>query len=291
MKVPTQRLIELLDTFTPLSSATAILDIGCGPGNATAQLLNTRSTSINPATTYIASDFSRGMVLQTTKLRDSKLDEASSSPSSPSSSSPSSSSPVISAEEKNLWKRVVPLVLDATALSPLLDNTFSHIIANHVFFLTNNPFKAVQEAYRVLSPNGVMACSSWHRTTWLDYLGLAATRLFSDLDKSPPDRLELPAEWSNVERVSEQLSNAGFKDIRTEYVETAMILPKNLDDWVHVFVTSGNPAVTWITDLLNEEEVKELEVHVVQVLKEKRQVNDQGEVIIPGTAVVAAGRK
>lgn len=272
MTVPTQRMIDQLNSVVSLSKATTILDVGCGAGNAIAQLISTYSMSINPSALPLATDFSAGMVRQVTQFRKDRLAEMSPGP------------------ERDIWTRVTPLRLDAMDLKPLLDDSISHIIANHVFFLTDNPAKAVAESYRVLTPNGALACSSWHKASWINYLAIAAERTLTPLGKTAPPQPQLPAEWGTVEGVQEQLAAAGFKEIQIEYVETSFVLP-DVVAGSHAFIASKNPGVTWVTDLLDEDGLIDVEKHFVQVIKENCEQDGEGAYRLVGSAIVAVGRK
>ncbi|CAD0030081.1 unnamed protein product [Aureobasidium pullulans] len=268
--IPIQRLIELLDTLKPLSTASAILDVGCGPGAATAQIVDTHSANIDAVTQFIAGDFSTGMVRLVSQLRKTKLAELS------------------VGHERDIWTRVTPLVLDATDMRPVLDESVSHIIAYLVFFMTENPAKAVAESYRVLSQNGVMACSSWAKMAWMECLAIAADRIFPTLGKPVPAMPQFPVQWASVEGIEQQLANAKFRDIHTEYTQAPIVVP-NLEAWSHFFMNSGNPAVSWITDELDHAGVQEAEKQFIQVVKEQCEVNENGAYVLSGTAVLAVG--
>ncbi|KAI4754662.1 S-adenosyl-L-methionine-dependent methyltransferase [Aureobasidium sp. EXF-12344] len=271
MSVPITKLVEMLHTFLPFDSATTILDIGCGPGNATAQLISTHHTAIPASTQLLATDFSSGMLNLASEVRTANLS-------------------VMQGTEKDTWARVVPLVLDAADLRPLLSGSVSHIIANFVLFIIDNPAKALREAHRVLKNDGVAACSSWsNKMDWIEYFGLAASRTFPAIGKPLPQRPTFAAQWTSVEGVGALFTDAGFRDIHTEYVE-APIVVHSVEGVAHHFLTSGNPAVTWATDVLNETEVEQLEKQLVQVIKEKSKV-ENGAYILGGTAVLAIGRK
>ncbi|CAD0083124.1 unnamed protein product [Aureobasidium vineae] len=272
MSIPITRLIEMLDSHSSLSSATSILDIGCGPGSVTSQLISSHHATLPTTTQLLATDFSSGMVGVVFQVRASKLNE------------------LQQGTEKDTWARVTPLVMDAMNLAPLLDHSISHIIANFVFFMVEDPVKALKETHRVLRPNGVGACSSWSRMQWMESLAIAASRTFPSLNKPTPEMPTVTASWTSCEGVSEQLKAAGFTETHTEYVEAPIVMP-DVEQFAHFFLTSGNPAVTWITDVLDEQEVKEVEKQFVQVVKENCEKNDDGAYVLAGTAVIAIGRK
>ncbi|KAK6006769.1 hypothetical protein QM012_005777 [Aureobasidium pullulans] len=271
MSVPITKLVEMLQTVSPFDKATTILDVGCGPGSATSQLISTHHDIIPSNTQLLATDFSRGMVSIVSQVRDFKLGS------------------LQDGTEKSTWSRVVPLVMDAQDLHPLLDDFVSHIIANFVLFMTDDPPKALKEAHRVLKSGGVFALSSWHRMDWMDYLVIAASHAFPTIGKPTPQMPEFPAQWASVDGVRELLRDAGFKDVQLEFVGAPIVMPK-VEASVHAFLNSGNPAVTWITDVLEGNEVEEVEKQLVKVVKEKCEVNDKGAHILNGTAILAICR-
>ncbi|KAH0333592.1 S-adenosyl-L-methionine-dependent methyltransferase, partial [Aureobasidium melanogenum] len=272
MSVPITKLVEMLQTLSSFDTATTILDIGCGPGSATSHLISTHHDILPSNTQILATDFSRGMISIVQQVRDFKLEKLS------------------EGTEKSTWSRVVPLVMDAQDLRPLLDDSISHIIANFVLFMVDDPQKALQEAHRVLKSGGVFVLSSWHRMDWMDCLVIAASNAFPTLGKPTPQLPKFPAQWASVDGVRDLLKDAGFKDVQVNTVGAPIIMPK-VEASVHAFLTSGNPAVTWITDVLEEKEIEEVEKQLVKVVKEKCGVNDNGGYVLNGTAILASCRK
>lgn len=273
MVVPAQHMIKLLGALAPLSKATGILDLGCGPANTTTQFISTCAEDINTEALILAGDFSPGMVRQATQFRRSQLAD------------------LPTGKERDIWNRLTPIVLDATDMHPLLDNSLTHIFANQVFMLTSDPHKAVAEAYRVLSPDGVLACTSWHKLSWIHLIYLAATRVFSSQSgKQVPSEPQMPADWATVEAVTAILSKGGFRDVQVEYVDTAMVVEQP-ESWARTFIESENPAVNWVTARMNEEEAESLKAHLASVIRETCQKDGNGGFRLGGTAVVAAGRK
>jgi ubiquinone/menaquinone biosynthesis C-methylase UbiE len=273
MSIPIARLIELLNTHLPFSSATTILDIGCGPGNGTSAIISSFHSTLPPQAQILATDFSSGMVDVATRTRLSKLDELQKD-----------------TTERKAWEKVQPMVLDATDLSPLPDSSISHIIANFVFFMIEKPEKALSEALRVLQNQGVCACSSWHRGQWMELLDLAAHRSFPGFGKLVPEMPVIAAEWRSAEGMSGLLKQAGFKEMHTEYVEAPIVTPSP-EGFAGFFLGSGNPAVTWITDVLDEGQVKEVEKQFALVIREMCERDEEGAYVLAGIAVLAIGRK
>ncbi|KEQ99663.1 hypothetical protein AUEXF2481DRAFT_25547 [Aureobasidium subglaciale EXF-2481] len=272
MSIPIQGLVGLLNKLEPLDSASAILDVGCGSGGVISHIIDTYSANMQSTTQLLSTDFSSVMVSLVTQLRKTKLAE------------------LPAGRERDLWSQVTPLILDATDMRPLPNDLISHIIASFVFFMTADPAKALAESYRVLRSGGVLACSSWHKMMWMENLVLATERALTPLNKAIPVMPQFPTKWSTAGGVKEQLANAGFRDIQTEYIEAPIIIP-DVEAWSRSFIASGNPAVTWITDVLDAAEVEQVEKQLVQAIKEKCEVNEQGAYILSGTAVLAAGRK
>jgi SAM-dependent methyltransferase len=192
--------------------------------------------------------------------------------------------------EREAWERVQPLVMDAIDLHALPDASISHIIANFVFFMTEKPEKALTEALRVLQHQGVCACSSWHRGQWMELLNLAAQRCFPALGRPVPEMPVIAAVWTSQEGIEGLMKEAGFGEVHTEYVDAPMVVP-DVEGFARFFLGSGNPAVTWITDVLDAQEVKQVEREFVTVIKEVCERNEQGAYVLVGIAVLAIGRK
>jgi len=126
-----------MDSALPFSSATAILDVGCGPGTAVALLVNEYGSQIPSSARLIASDFSKGMVEALNQRKKEREGES------------------------EVWKRLETAVYDAQDLSGGKDGDISHIMASLVYFMLPNPRKGLEEARRVLKPDGVLALTSW----------------------------------------------------------------------------------------------------------------------------------
>lgn len=85
-----------------------------------------------------------------------------------------------------------------------------------VYFMVPEPAKALSESLRVLKDDGVLSCSSWEGSQWIDLMHLAA-RIRPD--KTMP---EMPKDWSNVDLLRGQLEQAGFREVEAHRVETSM---------------------------------------------------------------------
>ena len=127
-----------------------------------------------------------------------------------------------------VWKRVETKVLDAMDLQGVADASISHVMAGWVFFMTSDPQKCLSEGLRVLAPGGVLACTSWEGSQWLDLMGL--------LSEVRPDLklFALPEKWSHAELLEKELETAGFREVEVERVGVKMHFEKheNLIDFL-----------------------------------------------------------
>jgi len=124
----------------------------------------------------------------------------------------------------------------------------------------------------------------------MELLNLAAQRSFPEFGKPVPEMPVIAPQWTSADGIAELMKQAGFRDIHTEYVE-APIVAQDPQGFVKFFLGSGNPAVTWITDVLVEEEIKEVEKVFEEAIREVCERNEGGGYVLAGTAVLAVGRK
>jgi ubiquinone/menaquinone biosynthesis C-methylase UbiE len=149
------RMLAGIDSAYPFSNASAILDIGSGPGTVVTLLFNAIARSI-PATAKITStDFSKGMVDVTKSRRQNEL------------FSPNK-------DVAGLWSRLHADVMDAQNLDKVASDSVSHVMGSLVYFMLPDPRKGLAEAHRVLSEDGVFACTSWAKVGWIEYTAQAA---------------------------------------------------------------------------------------------------------------------
>jgi hypothetical protein len=124
----------------------------------------------------------------------------------------------------------------------------------------------------------------------MELLNIAAQRTFPALDKTVPEMPVIAAEWTSQEGIEGLMKEAGFSEVHTEYVDAPMVVP-DVEGFAGFFLGSGNPAVTWITDILDGEQVKQVEKEFVKVIQEMCERNEQGAYVLVGIAVLAIGRK
>ncbi|KAF7617450.1 methyltransferase family protein [Aspergillus flavus] len=265
--IPCKRMINALQNTLSFSSATTILDIGCGPGTAISLLIEDYGHHIPPGTRLVATDYSAGMVAETRARRDSKI--------------------IAGGDNPNCWDRLETLVVDAQDLSPFPSNSVSHIMGSLVYFMLPDPMKGLIEAHRVLQAGGVFACTSWAKVEWMELLVQAVHKVRpvgKDNNSTQPRETSLiPTHWKDAAGVKEELESAGFRDVHTEYVEFNWAVEDN-NKFAEMMCTSSNPGSKMVLGDLTAEE----QYHVC---KEYAKILEENGNVCKGVAVLGVGRK
>ena len=244
MARPVTAMLHRTDSIEPLSSAHAILDLGCGPGTVTQQLLDTPSFAIPASARLVAGDLSPGMISVLTAVATEKAALPISHP---------------------VWKTLQSIVLDIQDLSRFPSATFSHILAAFIFWFAPDPRGALREARRVMTRDGVLALTSWHDILWIRELNAIATQV----RPSRPARWFVPEAWASVEGVRAELEATGFVDVDIEYVDTAFPV-RDYEDFVRGAVREGsNPPIMEAVAGMTADELDETCTRLVLALKEK----------------------
>lgn len=183
-------------------------------------------------------------------------------------------------EDKDVWARVRTQVLDATDMQGVPDGSQSHVLAGWVYFMTTDPAKCLTESLRVLAPGGVLGCTAWEGSQWLD--------LMKTLSEVRPDMElpRLPANWSDAELLRKELDIAGFKDATCERVLTTMQFERH--ETLVDFLLTKMPHVIALTKQMSAEEVERYKEAAVRKCKEFCP-NAPGE--LQGWSLMALGRK
>ena len=146
--------------------------------------------------------------------------------------------------------------------------------------MTSDPQKCLSESKRVLKDGGVLSCSSWQGSQWMDLMNL--------LPQIRPDITmpEIPKDWQNVDLLKNELETAGFKDVEAHQVETRMTFDKL--DRLMDFMLTKMPHMAMLTKDFSEDEMAKLKA---LFLEEGRKMcsDEPGE--FTGVALVAIGRK
>ncbi|KAE8381328.1 S-adenosyl-L-methionine-dependent methyltransferase [Aspergillus bertholletiae] len=266
--IPCKRMIETMHNRVSFSSATAILDIGCGPGTAISLLIDDHGKDIPPEARMVATDYSEGMVAATRAKKDSKV--------------------ASNGDPSNCWSRLETLVMDAQDLSGFPSHSVSHIMGSLVYFMLPDPRKGLREAHRVLQPGGVFACTSWAKVEWMELLVRAAHKVRPDNNGSPGSTGTrgpnlTPAQWKDAAGVKGEMESSGFRDVQTEEVEFNWV-PEDRRKFADMMCTSSNPATEMLLGDLTGEEQNQVREEYMRILQENGNV-------CKGIAVLGVGRK
>ncbi|KAB8222946.1 S-adenosyl-L-methionine-dependent methyltransferase [Aspergillus novoparasiticus] len=265
--IPCKRMIDALQNALSFSSATTILDIGCGPGTAINLLIDDYGHHIPPETQLVATDYSTGMVAATRARKDSKI--------------------VAGGDTANCWGRLETLVMDAQDLSEFPSESVSHIMGSLVYFMLPDPMKGLIEAHRVLQAGGVFACTSWAKVEWMELLVQAVHKVRpvgKDNNSTQPRGTNmLPAHWKDAAGVKGELESAGFREVHTEHVEFNWVVEDN-SKFAEMMCTSSNPGSKMVLGELTAEEQCHVREEYAKILEENGNV-------CKGVAVLGVGRK
>lgn len=164
--IPCTRMLDVVNTTLPFSTASTILDIGCGPGTLPTLLFRKYGEQIPQTTKLIATDFSAGMV-EAAKMRKEKEMQSD------------------DVHAVKCWARLELDVMDAQNLEKLATNSVSHVMGSLVYFMLPEYKKGLSEAHRVLSDDGIFACTSWGKVGWMGFVVQAAQTVTQKTIDSP----------------------------------------------------------------------------------------------------------
>ena len=249
-------LLERANALKPFSEATGILDNGCGPGPVMARLLE--NYKVPDSCSLTCSDFSEGMIKAVEGTKEEEVKADSNSP----------------------WSRLEAVVQNAMELTTIDDSSKSHVTAGWVYFMTPDPQKCLSESKRVLEDGGVLACSAWEGSQWMDLMAM--------LPQVRPDKKfpEMPKEWMNVDAIKGELEKAGFNDVESHRVATQMAFEK-AESFVE-FTLTKMPHMVMLMEDFSQEETAQLKALLTNKIKEMSP-SEPGK--LSGTALVAVGKK
>lgn len=255
----TQALFSQMDLAHPFSQASAILDVGSGPGTCLARLIDTFGSQLPATTRLIASDFSEGMAEQ---VRERQNKEKGSSA---------------------LWQRVEVEVLDAQELDGIEDGSISHITGSHVYNLVADGRRALHAALRVMKPGGVVGMTTVCVAEWMELIALAARKIRGD---DAPE-FKLPASFCTVEGIRSEFKTVGLREVFVEEVDS----PMNVTDpsvIINTFIRAGNPGVLMFVKDYSEEEMDQFVEEWLRLVHER---HPKDPVMLKGVSIVAIGKK
>lgn len=183
----------------PFSTATAILDTGCGVGQVLGRIIDTFGDSLPATTRFVAADLSPGMI-EAVKQRQTQAQHSNDGGSG-----------------AGVWERVEPVVWDAQDLAAagVPDAAFSHVTAGLLLFMVPRPHDVFVESFRVLRAGGVFGLTSFRSVGWMDLIDKALGAV-----KPGTGLASVPAPWASTEAVRAQLEEAGFTQVEVEEVQT-----------------------------------------------------------------------
>jgi ubiquinone/menaquinone biosynthesis C-methylase UbiE len=181
------------------------LDLGCGGGIITSQLLESTSNIKR----IVAGDIDDQMLAIVTAKRDSEINNP----------TPSTN------PTNNTWSYVsVENINQATIPHP--DSTFTHVFNNFAIFFLPDDSPALAETHRVLKPSGQAGFTSWKSIAW--WTAVVEPALSQHLPEAPklpnPSGLFGASGWSDVDAIQAKLEKTGFADVKvSEYKFKPMV--------------------------------------------------------------------
>lgn len=257
---PAQDMVKASNAAYPFSSALTILDIGCGPGQITNEVLKSHGSELPSSARLVANDLSPGMIEQVDKRKAEEIEKGNSD-----------------------WSKVETMTCNATDLSAFPDKSVSHAMAGFVLFMVPQARTALEEVRRVLTDEnggGIFQVSSWEGSEWQELMGFPG--------KVRPDRVmpQMPATWRTVEGVRAELETTGFKDVEVHKTEAYM--PFESYDEVARFILTKFPIMGKMTAEFTQEELHKTRDLMVDYIKSKHP-SSPGKLV--GTAIIGVGRK
>ncbi|KIM95673.1 hypothetical protein OIDMADRAFT_59456 [Oidiodendron maius Zn] len=257
---PAQNMVKVAAEVFPFSSASAILDIGCGPGQVTAAALEAHGLELPETARVVALDLSPVMIQQVENRKKTEIENGA-----------------------TLWNKVEPMICNCTDLSAFPDNSVSHAFAAFVLFMVPQARVALDEIRRVLTNEnggGIVALSSWQGSEWMELIGFV-TKVRPE--KSAP---KMPPTWATLEGIRGELEATGFRDIEVHTVEAFM--PFNNYDEIARFILTQFPGMNKMTSDMSREELEKVRNLMVEFIKSRHPVAPGR---LTGTAIVGVGRK
>ncbi|MDB5366281.1 MAG: SAM-dependent methyltransferase, partial [Rhodospirillales bacterium] len=123
------------------------------------------------------------------------------------------------AKQQSLCDRVTWQQADALAL-PFADQAFDAVACQFGVMFFPDKVKAYREARRVLKPGGRFFFSVWDRISANEFADVVTNALAAVFPQDPPlFMVRTPHGYCNLERIRQELTEAGFADVSVETVE------------------------------------------------------------------------
>ncbi|ROW07571.1 hypothetical protein VPNG_06841 [Cytospora leucostoma] len=235
---PAHAMAKRVNEILPFSSATLVVDMGCGPGQITASILQAYYTELPTATRIIGADNNPQMLAQYAARKQKELDDG-----------------------HEYWARVETATIDIHNCAAFTDDSVTHMLAGFVVFLVPEPVKAIEAIRLKLVPGGVLAFSSWESSDWQDLM-YYPKKVRADLVMPTP-----PVDWTQPDGVRKHLQEIGFGDIEVVHVEGYLSFTDY--DEICRFILMKMPLAARIVAQMSDEEVLKTHALMVSDLKAK----------------------
>lgn len=235
---PAGAMAEHVNKVLPFSSATLVVDIGCGPGQITAAVLQGHGAAIPATARIVGADNNPQMLAQYSGRKQKEL-----------------------ADGNAHWARVEVVTTDIHDCAAFPDESISHLLAGFIVFLLPEPIKAIEAIKTKLTTDGMFALSAWESSDWQDLM-YYPMKVRADLVMPTP-----PADWTQPDGVRKHLLETGFQDVQV--VQTEGYLPFTDYDEICRFILTKLPLAAPVVAQMSDEEVLQTHALMVSDLKAK----------------------
>lgn len=252
-----QRMIARMSEIWPFNAARGILDNGCGSGSIISYILEEYGDKLPASATVTAGDFSQSMLDVLRAHKQAHIDN-----------------------NDTAWDRLQIYKLDAHDLKDFDDDSISHVTGGHLYFLLDNPQRALAATNRVLCPGGLVGLTSGKSSQHIDALCTAVETI------KPGTNLKLLKEpWSTELGVQGELRACGFERLETFLVEST-ITCTDLQEFARTLLLM--PVMQETLRGFSDEDRNRLLIHLVENL---RAMDPSERGVFTGVNIVAVGRK
>lgn len=217
---------ERVNELLPFTSATTVVDMGCGPGQITAAILQYYASALPTAARVVGADNSPQILTQYVARKQSEVDGGNES-----------------------WGRVETVATDIHDCAAFDNETVTHMLAGFVIFLVPEPLKAIEAIKSKLTPGGIFAFSSWESSDWQELM------YYPMKVKAGLVMPRLPKDWAEPESVRKNLQETGFQNV--QIVQTEGYWPITDYDEVCRFILTKMPLAARVIAQMSDKEVLE----------------------------------
>lgn len=188
----------------------SLLEVACGTGIVTRRLRD----RLSPSVKIVATDLNEAMITYARqKFR---------------------------SDENTEWKPADALDL------PFGDESFNAVVCQFGLMFFPDKQQGVNEAFRVLKPNGQFIFSVWDDIEQVDLAKAAEIVIKQFFPENPPDFYDIPFSFHEPENLRAVLSTAGFREIKIDVVPFTCV-SASARDAAHGLI-HGNPVISAINE-------------------------------------------